>query len=295
MARVEQQQCGPEGSTESPYYLGQLSYFTIYLTKGIEILEYYTKVPFYHVLFEAVLVLWIIRLITSKTFRFREQKIELTEKEEEELIEEWQPEPLVPVTPTYDLDAITPKVVQGKPGHSLKIDDKECLNFATFNFLGFVGNEKIEDTAIKSLHRYGVGSCGPRGFYGTIDVHLELEERLAKFMRTEEAILYSYGFSTIASVIPAYSKRGDVIFCDKGVSFAIQKGLVASRSRIMWFDHNDMDDLERLLFEQKEKDDKNPKKACVTRRFLVVEGIYVNYGDIAPLPKLIELKYKYKV
>ncbi|XP_073259547.1 serine palmitoyltransferase 1-like [Porites lutea] len=295
MARVEQQQCGTEGSTESPYYLGQLSYFTIYLTKGIEILEYYTKVPFYHVLFEAVLVLWIIRLITSKTFRFREQKIELTEKEEEELIEEWQPEPLVPVTPTYDLDAITPKVVQGKPGHSLKIDDKECLNFATFNFLGFVGNEKIEDTAIKSLHRYGVGSCGPRGFYGTIDVHLELEERLVKFMRTEEAILYSYGFSTIASVIPAYSKRGDVIFCDKGVSFAIQKGLVASRSRIMWFEHNDMDDLERLLLEQKEKDDKNPKKACVTRRFLVVEGIYVNYGDIAPLPKLIELKYKYKV
>ncbi|KAJ7386618.1 Serine palmitoyltransferase 1 [Desmophyllum pertusum] len=130
----------------------------------IEILEYYTKVPFYHVLFEAVLVLWIIRLITSKTFRFREQKIDLTEKEEEELIEEWQPEPLVPATPTYELDTITPKVVQGKPGHTLNIDDKECLNFATFNFLGFVGNEKIEDTAIKSLHQYGVGSCGPRGF-----------------------------------------------------------------------------------------------------------------------------------
>lgn len=292
MAGVEH--CPTEGSSGSPYYF-QLSYFTIYLTKGIEILEYYTKVPFYHVLFEVVLVIWIYRLITSKTFRFREQKIELTEKEEEELIEEWQPEPLVPATPTYDLDVITPKVVEGKPGHTLKIDDTECLNFATFNFLGFVGNDKIEDTAIKSLHRYGVGSCGPRGFYGTIDVHLELEERLAKYTRTEEAILYSYGFSTIASAIPAYSKRGDVVFCDKGVSFAIQKGLVASRSRVMWFEHNDMEDLERLLLEQKEKDEKNPKKASVTRRFLIVEGIYVNYGDIAPLPKLMELKYKYKV
>ncbi|XP_029195796.2 serine palmitoyltransferase 1-like [Acropora millepora] len=292
MAGVEH--CATEGSPGSPYYF-QLSYFTIYLTKGIEILEYYTKVPFYHVLFEAVLVIWIYRLITSKTFRFREQKIELTEKEEEELIEEWQPEPLVPATPTYDLDVITPKVVEGKPGHTLKIDDTECLNFATFNFLGFVGNDKIEDTAIKSLHRYGVGSCGPRGFYGTIDVHLELEERLAKYTRTEEAILYSYGFSTIASAIPAYSKRGDVVFCDKGVSFAIQKGLVASRSRVMWFEHNDMEDLERLLLEQKEKDEKNPKKASVTRRFLIVEGIYVNYGDIAPLPKLMELKYRYKV
>ncbi|KAJ7386617.1 Serine palmitoyltransferase 1 [Desmophyllum pertusum] len=63
----------------------------------------------------------------------------------------------------------------------------------------------------------------------------------------------------------------------------------------MWFEHNDMDDLERLLREQKDKDDKNPKKARVTRRFLVLEGVYVNYGDIAPLPKIIELKYKFKV
>lgn len=126
-------------------------------------------------------------------------------------------------------------------------------------------------------------------------------------------------------------------YSDKGVSFAIQKGLVASRSRIMWFEHNDMEDLERLLHEQKEKDDKvqyskifysfisvfiflsvnflllffsflispnkrnimtsyfcylhfflqNPKKASVTRRFLVIEGISVNYGDIAPLPKIV--------
>jgi len=58
----------------------------------------------------------------------------------------------------------------------------------------------------------GVGSCGPRGFYGTIDCHLTLEAELAQFMHVEEAVMYSYGFSTIASVIPAYSKRGDVVF-----------------------------------------------------------------------------------
>jgi serine palmitoyltransferase len=57
-----------------------------------------------------------------------------------------------------------------------------------------------------------VGSCGPRGFYGTVDVHLDLEQELAKFLGAEEAIIYSYGFSTIASAIPAYSKRGDIIF-----------------------------------------------------------------------------------
>lgn len=57
-----------------------------------------------------------------------------------------------------------------------------------------------------------IGSCGPRGFYGTVDVHLELEENLAKFMNYEECIIYAYAFSTIASAIPAYSKRNDIIF-----------------------------------------------------------------------------------
>lgn len=86
------------------------------------------------------------------------------------------------------------------------------------------------------------------------DVHLELEKRLAEFMKCEEAVLYSYGFPTIASAIPAYAKRGDVIFCDKGVNFAIQKGLQASRSRVEFFEHNDMEDFERLLKIQADKD-----------------------------------------
>ena len=57
-----------------------------------------------------------------------------------------------------------------------------------------------------------MGACGPRGFYGTVDVHLELEEKLQNFLQVEEAIVYSYGFATVASAIPAYAKRGDIIF-----------------------------------------------------------------------------------
>jgi serine palmitoyltransferase len=126
-------------------------------------------------------------------------------------------------------------------------------------------------------------------------VHIELEERLAQFLGTEEAIIYSYGFATIASAIPAYAKRGDVIFCDQGVSFPTQKGLQASRSVLKWFKHNDMNDLERLLKEQEKEDQRNPARAAKTRRFLVVEGLYPNYGDICPLPRLVELKHRYKV
>jgi serine palmitoyltransferase len=82
---------------------------------------------------------------------------------------------------------------------------------------------------------------------------------------------------------------------DEGVHFAIQKGLTASRSRIKFFKHNDVDDLHRLLKEQAIEDKKNPKKAKVTRRFLVVEGLYMNHGDICPLPEMIKLKNEYKV
>ncbi|XP_077099419.1 serine palmitoyltransferase 1 isoform X2 [Siphateles boraxobius] len=114
-------------------------------------------------------------------------------------------------------------------------------------------------------------------------------------MRTEEAIIYSYGFATIASAIPAYSKRGDIIFVDEAACFSIQKGLQASRSFIKYFKHNDMEDLERLLKEQEIEDQKNPRKARVIRRFILVEGLYINTADICPLPELVKLKYKYKV
>jgi len=267
---------------------------TLFLTRIASVVENTLKVPFYHILLEVILILWIIRLLTRKSYTPREQKLELSKEEEDTLIQEWQPEPLVPKEQVDDY-ILNPKIVHGKAGVTMNVDGKDCINLATFNFLGFVGKETIEEKAVKSLNKYGVGTCGPRGFYGTIDVHLDLEKKIASYLGTDEAILYSYGFSTIASVIPAYSKRTDVIFCDDGVGFAVQKGIVASRSKVYWFKHNDLDDLESKLKEQEERDIKNPKKAKITRRFLVVEGLYVNYGDLAPLPKLLELKYKYKV
>lgn len=250
-------------------------------------------VPPYHLALEALLVGWIIWLVFRKSYK-PSDVTELTEKEKEELIAEWQPEPLVPETPA-DHPALNPLYVEGKLTKYVKIEGKTYLNAATLNFLGLVGDDRIEEAASKAIFKYGVGSCGPRGFYGTIDVHLDLETRLAQFMGCEEAILYSYGFPTVASAIPAYAKRGDVIFCDKGVNFAVQKGLQASRSRLEFFEHNNMQDLERLLEAQAEKDKHNLKKAKATRRFLVVEGLYLNYGDICPLKKLVEFKWKYKV
>uniref|UniRef100_A0A8D0J7J9 Serine palmitoyltransferase 1 n=2 Tax=Sus scrofa TaxID=9823 RepID=A0A8D0J7J9_PIG len=258
----------------------------------VEMVQALYEAPAYHLILEGILILWIIRLLFSKTYKLQERS-DLTVKEKEELIEEWQPEPLVPPV-SKDHPALNYNIVSGPPSHNIVVNGKECINFASFNFLGLLDNPRVKAAALASLKKYGVGTCGPRGFYGTFDVHLDLEDRLAKFMKTEEAIIYSYGFATIASAIPAYSKRGDIVFVDKAACFAIQKGLQASRSDIKLFEHNDMEDLERLLKEQEIEDQKNPRKARVTRRFIVVEGLYMNTGTICPLPELVKLKYKYK-
>ncbi|XP_056146717.1 serine palmitoyltransferase 1 [Lampris incognitus] len=259
----------------------------------VEMVQAVYEAPAYHLILEGILILWIVRLLFSKTYKLQET-YKLTEKEKEDLIEEWQPEPLVPHV-FKDSAFLSYDIVTGPASHKIIINGKECINFASFNFLGLLHNERVKQKALASLKKYGVGTCGPRGFYGTFDVHLELENRLAKFMKTEEAIIYSYGFATIASAIPAYSKRGDIVFVDEAACFSIQKGLQASRSIIKYFKHNDMEDLERLLKEQELEDQKNPRKARVTRRFVVVEGLYINTADVCPLPDLVGLKYKYKV
>lgn len=121
------------------------------------------------------------------------------------------PEPLVGDVPA-DHALLQPRLVSGRVGHRITVDGVDCLNLASHNYLNFIGDAEIESSAIQSIGKYGVGSCGPRGFYGTVDVHLELEQRLAAFMGCEEACVYSYGFSTVASAIPSYCKRGDLVF-----------------------------------------------------------------------------------
>jgi 7-keto-8-aminopelargonate synthetase-like enzyme len=90
-------------------------------------------------------------------------------------------------------------------------DGKERINLASYNFLGLLNRDDIKEKAVAALAKYGLGSCGPPGFYGTIDVHLELEKKIAAFFGVEDAIIYSHGFSTIGSAIPAFAKRGDLI------------------------------------------------------------------------------------
>jgi serine palmitoyltransferase len=119
---------------------------------------------------------------------------------------------------------------------------------------------------------------------------MKTEADIASYLGTEGCIVYAQAFSTISSVIPAFCKRGDVIVADRAVNFSIRKGLEISRSIIKWYNHGDMEDLERVM--QRVVKDQAKKK--LTRRFIVTEGLFETMGDSTDLPKLVELKEKYK-
>ena len=164
-------------------------------------------------------------------------------------------------------------------------------NLASYNFYNFNANEQIKEKAIQTLRIYGVGPCGPPQFYGTQDVHVKAEAEIAAYLGTESSIVYAQAFSIASSVIPTFCKRGDVIVADKAVNYSIRKGLQASRSTIKWFEHGDLADLERVM-KSVVKEQAKAKK--LTRRYIVTEGLFETIGDITDLPKLVELKERYK-
>jgi len=114
-------------------------------------------------------------------------------------------------------------------------------------------------------------------------VHVKTEADIAAHIGAPACIVYAQAFSTISSVIPAFSKRGDIIVADRAVNYAIRKGIQISRSTVRWYDHNDLEDLERVLARVVKEQAKKP----LTRRFIVTEGLFEDVGDVVDLPKIV--------
>ncbi|KAG0584220.1 hypothetical protein KC19_3G194500 [Ceratodon purpureus] len=241
-----------------------------------------------HLLLETLLVVVICYLLLQQSYTPENRA--LTETEIDQLCEEWNPEALHPPI-TDDMEMSTP-VLESAAGPHTIVDGKDVINMSTADYLGLVGNPKVKEACNAAVEKYGVGACGPRGFYGTMDVHLDFEKKIADFMGTQDSILYSYGLATTTSVIPAFCKAGDLIIADDGVNWSLQNGLYLSRSKIKFFKHNDMKDLKAIL-EEVRKEDKRKKKP-LNRRFIVVEAIYQNSGQMVPLDELVRLKEEYK-
>ncbi|KAJ1566241.1 serine palmitoyltransferase component [Cladochytrium tenue] len=241
---------------------------------------------------EALLVAFMVWYVFMTSRRgspsARANDVKLSEKEVQELCDEWEPEPLAPPLTEFQKAELEKQCVITSPVDvKVKLaDGKERINLASYNFLGLLNRESIKEKGIEALRKYGVGTCGPR------DVHLDLEAKIASFLGVDDCIVYAQGFSTISSVIPAFSKRGDILVVDEGADLAIMKGVQISRSVVKYFKHNDMDDLERVL--NKIQEEAKKKKAPLTRRFIVVEGVYANHGDLCDLPRIVELKNRFK-
>ena len=114
---------------------------------------------------------------------------------------------------------------------------------------------------------------------------MKTEADIAAHLGTSACIVYAQAFSTISSVIPAFSKRGDIIVADEAVNYAIRKGIQISRSTVRWYKHNDMEDMRRVL----DKVTKEQAKKPLTRRFIVTEALFENVGDMVDLPELVRL------
>ncbi|KAJ1949809.1 serine palmitoyltransferase component, partial [Linderina pennispora] len=224
---------------------------------------------------EACLVGFIIWYMTKQKYNIGTNEVVLTTKEIDELCEDWKPEPLVPELTEFERETLDKAVlIDGPNGVRVKLasgSGKQVLNFASYNFLGFINSPDIEKRAQEMLRKYGVGSCGPPGFYGTLDVHMELEKQLAAFVGHSSAILYSQAFTTTLSVIPCFSKRGDIIVADEGVAFSLQQAIALSRSKVYWYKHNDMADLERVLAEVNAQ--LAGRKSALPRKFIITEGL----------------------
>lgn len=248
-------------------------------------------------LFELALFMFAVHyFLSSKRKENKSEVVKFSKKEIDELINEWEPAPLVEsVTPEENWNLKSTPEVKGPNGSHIHLKDHESLtpvaNLASYDFLDLSQNDDIKSAAKAVINTAGVGACGPPNFYGTQDVHVRLEEDLAEYLGAEAAILYGQDYVTAGSVIPAFLKRGDLVIADSGVNVAIQKALIISRCDIEWFDHNDVEHLEQILKELKPELDKHKP---IRRRFIVTEGIFANSGDVAALPRIVELKNEYK-
>lgn len=278
--------------------VSHLSIRGITILKGVPVLNIvinyiqnsYQNDPF-RIFLEVLLILFALFYVFNKDRTKFEPK--LSEKEIDLLIEDWKPEPLVVQQDMDDYDPI-PFEIEGPSSLRVKVKGTKQIvnNWSTGNFLNLQNDARINDIAIETVKKAGVGACGPAGFYGFSDIHLDLERQIANLLGRQEAILYSQGFMAVCSVIPAFSKRGDIIIADEAVGAAIQTGLEISRSHIYFFHHNDMDDLERVLQEVNEEFRRLGRP--LSRRFIAVEAIYGRTGDLCPLKDLVALKEKYK-
>jgi len=172
-------------------------------------------------------------------------------------------------------------VLQGSSGPRCVVDGKKVLMLCSNNYLGLSNHPKLKEAAINAIKTHGVGSGSVRPIAGNMDLHLELEEKLAKFKRTEAALVYQTGFAANAGLIPQLAGEGDVIVSDELNHGSIIDGVRLSKADRVVYKHCDANDLEHVLNEVEKK---NPRRILI-----ITDGVFSMDGDIAPVDKIVQV------
>ncbi|MGB7592714.1 MAG: glycine C-acetyltransferase [Terriglobia bacterium] len=165
-----------------------------------------------------------------------------------------------------------------------RFDGCEVINLSSNNYLGLTTHPKLRARALEAIEKWGVGSGAVRTIAGTMAVHLELEEKIAKFKHVEASVVFQSGFTANAGTVQAILGREDIIISDQLNHASIIDGCRLSRAEIKIFPHKDMEACENILKEV---------EARKCRKLLITDGVFSMEGDIAPLPQLVELAEKY--
>jgi len=181
-----------------------------------------------------------------------------------------------------------PKILESPAGGRVRMNGKEVVNLSSNNYLGLANHPKVRQAALEAVEKWGVGAGAVRWIGGTMAIHEELEERLAKFKKTEAVLVFTGGFTANSGCIPAVLTNKDVVISDELNHASIIDGVRLSpakykKSEGYVYAHKDMEALEKIL----------QNTQSFEKRMIITDGVFSMDGDIAPLPEIVNLAEQY--
>ncbi|MBI4564082.1 MAG: pyridoxal phosphate-dependent aminotransferase family protein [Planctomycetes bacterium] len=178
------------------------------------------------------------------------------------------------------------KAIESGADAEVIINGRKMIMIGSNNYLGLTSHPKVKEASRRAVERYGSGCTGSRFLNGTLDLHEELERRLAKFMRKEKCLLFSTGFQTNLGAISTLVGRDDVILCDRMNHASIIDGCRLAFGRTIKYKHNDIQDLERILTSVEMEESQGAV-------LVITEGVFSMEGDLGNLNEIVALKKRF--
>jgi len=178
------------------------------------------------------------------------------------------------------------RAIEENEGPVVQIEGRKIIMAGSNNYLGLTAHPKVKEAALEAIRKYGTGCSGSRYLTGTLDLHNQLEARLAKFFGKEACLLFSTGYQTAQGIIPTLAQRGEYVVTDKDNHACIVAGYMMAKGMFgdfVRYKHNDMNDLERVI----------SRLPLETGKLVVSDGVFSTSGDIVDLPNLVRVARKY--